>query len=350
MAVPGRLAGAEQGRALQQCALLLEAGLPLVSALDLRASLDVRPSTRELWRQLARAVESGTPLSTAMRSLGDVVDPFVAGMVDAGEQSGELPAMLERAGATLIQRADVGQAVRRALSYPMTVLCVAGLVMLALTWRVVPLFAELFSGLGVPLPWPTRVLLDASAAVERWGLMAMVGSAGSGLWWWHWRRQGRGRRAWRLLLGRLPFSGDVLRRSSVTGACRMLAMLLRAGLPLTDALATTALCAEEPQARLALLRLRRAVSRGDGLRLALERDGWWPPLIVECASVGETTGRLDTMLLNAAETCERDLRHDLATALTLIEPVVMVLVGGVVAVMVLSLYLPLFSLMQTMGR
>ncbi|MBM3781224.1 MAG: type II secretion system F family protein [Acidobacteria bacterium] len=350
MAAPGRLAGAEQGRALQQCALLLEAGLPLVSALDLRASLDVRPSTRELWHQLARAVESGTPLSAAMRRLGDAVDPFVAGMVDAGEQSGEMPAMLERAGATLIQRADTGQAVRRALSYPMTVLSVAALVMLGLTWRVVPLFAELFSGLGVPLPWPTRALLEASALLGRWGLMAVLGCAVLGLWWWQWRRQGRGRRAWRALLGRLPFSGRVLRGASVTGACRMLAMLLRAGLPLTDALATTALCADEPEARLALLRMRRAVLRGDGLRAALERDRWWPPLVIECASVGETTGRLDTMLLNAAETCERELRHDLATALTLIEPAVMVLVGGVVAAMVLSLYLPLFSLMQTLGR
>jgi type II secretory pathway component PulF len=346
----GRLAGAEQGRALQQCALLLEAGLPLVSALELRASLDARPATQNLWWQLARAVESGTSLSMALRRLGSAVDPFVAGMAEAGEQSGELPAMLDRAGATLMQRADTAQAVRRALSYPMTVLGVAALVMLALIRWVVPLFAELFSGLGVPLPWPTRLLLEASAVLDRWGLAGVLMSAALGLVWWHWHRGRRGRRAWRTLLGRIPFAGSVLRRSAVAGGCRTLAMLLRAGLPLTEALATTAMCADEPGARLALLRLRRAVSKGDGLRVALERDGWWPPLVVECASVGEMTGRLDTMLLNAAETSERDLKHDLATALTLLEPAVMVVVGAVVAAMVLSLYLPLFSLMQTMGR
>lgn len=350
MAATGRLAGAEQGRALQQCALLLEAGLPLVAALDLRAALDVRPSSRALWHDLARAVEAGTPLSVALRRLGRVVDPFVAGMVDAGEQSGELPAMLERAGTTLIQRAETGQAVRRALSYPIAVLCVAGGVMLALMWRVVPLFAELFEGLGVPLPWSTRVLLETSAGLDRWGLSGVLTTIAIGLVWWHWHRGRRGRRVWRTLLGRLPFAGGVLQRTAVAGGCRMLAMLLRAGLPLTEALAITAKCAEEPDARLALLRLRRAVSRGDGLRVALERDRWWPLLVVQCASVGETTGRLDTMLMNAAETCERDLRHDLATALTLLEPAVMVLVGGVVGAMVLSLYLPLFSLMQTMGH
>ena len=347
---PRRLGGMDQGRALQQCALLLDAGLPLVSALDLRASLEGTPVTREMWRQLARAVESGVPLSTALRRQGGAVDLFVAGMVDAGEQSGELAAMLDRAGATLIQRAETGQAVRRALSYPVTVLCISGLVLLALVWRVVPLFAELFESLGVPLPWPTRMLLETSVLVSRWGPGALMLGATLGLRWRLWSRAGRGRRAWRAFLGRMPVTGRVLRQSSVAECCRMLAMLLRAGLPLTDALATTALCMEEPAARVALLRLKRAVSRGDGLRTALVLDPWWPPLVVECASVGETTGRLDTMLLKAAEACERDLRRDVATALTLLEPAVMVLVGGGVAAMVLSLYLPLFSLMQTMGR
>ena len=345
-----RLEGAEQGRALQQCALLLESGLPLVSVLDLRASLEARPASRALWAHLARAVESGTPLSEALRLLGQRVDPFVSGMVDAGEQSGELPAMLERAGATLIHRADTRQAVQRALSYPVAVLGVAVLVMVALLWRVVPLFAELFASLGVALPWPTRVLLETGALLNRWGTAGVALMATAMAAWWAWRHSRRGRRAWRALLGRLPFVGPVLQQSAAAGACRMLAMLLKAGLPLIDALAVTARCSDEPAARLALLALRRAVARGDRLRDALERDWWWPPLVIECVAVGETTGRLDVLLLNAADTCDRDLRHDLARHLALLEPVVMVLVGGVVAGMVLSLYLPLFSLMQTMGR
>ena len=339
-----RLEGAEQGRALQQCALLLESGLPLVSVLDLRASLEARPASRALWAHLARAVEAGTPLSEALRRLGHRVDPFVSGMVDAGEQSGELPAMLERAGATLIHRADTRQAVQRALSYPVAVLGVAVLVMVALLWRVVPLFAELFASLGVALPWPTRVLLETGALLNRWG------AAGVALLATAWRHSRRGRRAWRALLGRLPFVGPVLQQTAAAGACRMLAMLLKAGLPLIDALAVTARCSDEPAARLALLALRRAVARGDRLRDALERDQWWPALVIQCVAVGETTGRLDVLLLNAADTCDRDIRHDLASHLALLEPVVMVLVGGVVAGMVLSLYLPLFSLMQTMGR
>jgi type IV pilus assembly protein PilC len=346
----GRIAGAEQGRALQQCAWLLEAGLPLVSALELRASLDARPSTRALWTHLARAVESGVPLSVALRRLGSAVEPFVAGMVDAGEQSGELPAMLDRAGATLVQRADTSHAVRRALSYPVTVLGVAGVVMLALVWRVVPLFAELFGSLGVPVPWPTRLLLEVSAGLDQWGPVGVLTMSIAGLVWWKWSGGRRGQRVWRGLLGRLPIVGGVLRQSAVAGGCRMLAMLLRAGLPLTEALLTTAVCAEEPGARMALLRLRRAVLKGDALRTALERDPWWPLLVVQCASVGESTGRLDTMLLNAAETCERDLRHDLSRALALLEPAVMVLVGGVVGAMVVALYLPLLSLMQSVGR
>jgi len=345
-----RLDGAEQGRALQQCALLLESGLPLVSVLDLRASLEARAASRALWAHLARAVESGTPLSVALRRLGQGVDPFVSGMVDAGEQSGELPAMLERAGTTLILRADTRQAVQRALSYPVAVLGVAALVMVGLLWRVVPLFAELFASLGVPLPWPTRVLLETGALLNRWGTAGVGLMAAATVAWWTWRHTRHGGRAWRTLVGRLPFVGPVLQQTAAAGACRMLAMLLRAGLPLTEALAVTARCSEEPAARLALLALRRAVARGDRLRDALERDRWWPPLVIECVAVGETTGRLDVLLLNAAETCDRDIRHDLARHLALLEPVVMVLVGGVVAGMVLSLYLPLFSLMQTMGR
>ncbi|MPY90539.1 MAG: hypothetical protein GEU99_21780 [Luteitalea sp.] len=330
--------------ATRQLAMMLEAGLPLVQALDVLARQGTPRRFAHVLRALSQDVARGRALSEAMHLHPQIFSSVYTSTVAAGERAGALAPTLARVAAHLDRHAALLARLRTALAYPAFVMGVTVVVVLFLVWRVVPAFASLFAGLDAPLPGPTRFVV----ATSRWlaaitpALVCVAAGVAVGL--------GRARRTRRggLFLDRvivgLPGFGRLVRDAATAQCCRTLSTLVAAGVPLIEALNVAARTAGNRAVETSLVAARDRTARGELLSTALAATGRWPPLMLQMVQVGETTGALDTMLDRAAEAAEAALDTATQMIVTLAEPVLILILGVVVGGLVVSLYLPLFEL------
>jgi type IV pilus assembly protein PilC len=327
----------------QELAALLKAGLPLFQSLDIMLERQRDPVFRRSLETVREKVKSGIALSDAFRDEADLYPPILAASLVAGERSGSLDAVLRRFASHLRLNQALKKKAVSASIYPIVLLAMMGVLVGILLVVVIPQFKSFYEGLGAELPLATRILL-ATASGVRANLPWIVGAvAGGGLGLLYWlRRQGSGVAIDAALL-RLPYFGGLMRMYATSQLMRTLATLLAGGLPLVNALDVAAASVGNRAMGQAVGGATGRIREGASLTTALESTGMLEALPLEMVKVGEQTGSLGDMLNSVGDFYDEELDTRMATVLTLVEPVLLVVMAVIVAAMLLAFYLPMFQ-------
>ncbi len=331
---------------VRQFSVMIDAGLPLVQCLDILGTQEEDKNFAEVILQTRTSVESGASLADAMRKHPKAFDALFTNMVAAGESGGILDTILKRL-ATYIEKAVklTGQ-VKAAMVYPIAVITIATLVVAVILWKVIPTFAELFSGLGAELPLPTRVVIWMSGAlVSYFPIMAVILVIAA----WGFRtyyKTNNGRHVIDGLVLKMPILGLIMRKIAVARFCRTLATLISSGVPILDGLEITAKTAGNAIIEDAVMATRTSIEHGETIAAPLKETAVFPAMVVQMISVGEATGALDTMLAKIADFYEEEVDTAVAGLLTLLEPIMIAILGVVVGGIVIAMYLPIFDLIS----
>lgn len=329
----------------RQFSVMIDAGLPLVQCLEILAGQQENKTFESVLTTTRASVEGGSTLSAAMRQHDKVFDALYVNLVEAGEAGGILDTILQRLANYIEKNVKLKRAVKSALVYPVAVLGVAAGVITLLLWKVVPIFATLFLGLGVDLPLPTRIVIMLSNFVGSiFGLMILVVIIGLviGLKVWHGTPQGRFILDGVLL--KLPLVGILLRKIAVARFTRTLGTLISSGVPILEGLDITARTAGNAVIEKALGQVRKALEQGKNLADPLKETSVFPGMVTQMIGVGEQTGAMDAMLQKIADFYEEEVDAAVKDLLAALEPAMIVFLGVVVGGIVISMYLPLFSL------
>ncbi len=329
----------------RQFSVMIDAGLPLVQCLEILASQQENKLFQKVLTGTRAAVEGGSNLSTAMKQYPKVFDPLYSNMVEAGETGGILDTILQRLSTYIEKNVKLKAAVKSALIYPIGVISIAGGVITLLLWKVVPIFATLFAGLGVDLPLPTKIVIGLSNFVGSiFGLLIVVGIAGGifGLKVWYGTPQGRF--IMDSIILKLPVLGILMRKIAVARFTRTLGTLISSGVPILEGLDITAKTSGNAVVERALFQVRRSLEEGKSLTEPLKDSAVFPGMVTQMIAVGEQTGAMDAMLQKIADFYEDEVDAAVKDLLTALEPIMIVFLGTVVGGVVISMYLPLFTL------
>jgi len=333
----------------QEFAALLRSGLPVLQGLRLMADRQREPVFKEILDDVVRRVQSGSELSAAFAKHGESLPQLFPATLKAGERSGELEAVIRRFVRYLKLITEARTKVVSALVYPATLVGLSLLLIAVMAVYVVPKFTEFFSALNSELPLLTRMTLGFSSfmsnnwAVILIGIAILAGVGGP------WSRTPSGTRVLDRVKLRVPVLGSVFRRLAMSEFARSLSTLLAGGIPVIPALEDSVAAVGNAHMRRVLEPMIPKVREGMALYAALEACGESPEIVVEMTKVGEETGSLDMMLGNASDFLDEEVDTLLQRVLVLIEPIMLILMGGIVATLLISVYLPLFSMLSQVG-
>jgi MSHA biogenesis protein MshG len=323
---------------------LLRSGVPILRALQALLESTSHAGMQRMLTDLKNGLDSGLTLSQAMLKHPQVFDRFYVAMVRVGETSGRLTEAFDRLHEHTEFQLQMRNQVKAALRYPQFVLAAMAIALVVINIFVIPAFAKVFMGLKTPLPWMTRLLLASSKfMLHGWPFMA----AGAGLTWWGARRslaQPQGRLWWDRTKLRLPIAGPVLNKGALSRSCRGLATVLRSGVPVLEGLQLAATVAENAHIEQAVLGMRGAVERGESLLAAARKAGIFTPIVLQMIMVGEESGTLDEMLDEVGLLYQREVEYELKTMSQQIEPILILFLGGLVLVLALGVFLPMWDL------
>jgi len=329
----------------RQFSVMIDAGLPLVQCLEILASQQENKTFQKVLTGTRGSVEGGSTLSSAMKQYPKVFDPLYTNMVEAGETGGILDTILQRLSTYIEKNVKLQRAVKSALVYPIGVLTVAAGVITLLLWKVVPIFATLFAGLGVDLPLPTKIVIALSNFVGSiFGLLILVGIAAIIFGMKIWYGTPGGRMAIDSTILKLPVLGILLRKIAVARFTRTLGTLISSGVPILEGLDITAKTSGNAVIEKALTKVRKSLEEGKSLTEPLKESEVFPGMVTQMIAVGEQTGAMDAMLQKIADFYEEEVDAAVKDLLTALEPIMIVFLGLVVGGVVISMYLPLFSL------
>ena len=329
----------------RQFSVMIDAGLPLVQCLEILASQQENKFFQKVLTNTRSMVEGGATLSTAMRSSPKVFDGLYVNMVEAGETGGILDIILQRLSTYIEKNVKLQRAVKSALVYPVGVLSVAAGVITLLLWKVVPIFATLFTGLGVTLPLPTKIVIALSNFIGSYfGLLIFLAIVGAIVGVWQWYQTPQGKFVLDTIVLKLPVLGILMRKIAVARFTRTLGTLISSGVPILEGLDITAKTSGNAVVERALQKVRKALEEGKSLTEPLKESEVFPGMVTQMIAVGEQTGAMDAMLQKIADFYEEEVDAAVKDLLTALEPVMIVFLGVVVGGVVISMYLPLFSL------
>jgi type IV pilus assembly protein PilC len=328
----------------RQFSVMIDAGLPLVQCLEILAGNQENITFQKTLTGVRTTVEGGATLAAAMRLYPKVFDDLTTNMVEAGEAGGILDTILQRLAVYVEKAVKLKGAVKSALVYPVTVITFALLIVAALLKFVVPIFKNLFASLDVALPLMTRVVIGLSNIVGQfWWLMLLV-IVSVVMAVKYTRQTPKGRYFFDALLLKLPVVGMLLRKIAVARFTRTLGTLITSGVPILDGLQITARTSGNAVLEEALMKVRKAIEEGRTIVDPLREAGVFPNMVCQMIGVGEATGAMDTMLQKIADFYEEEVDVATGDMLTLLEPIMIGFLGVLVGGIVISLYLPLFSL------
>jgi len=329
----------------RQFSVMIDAGLPLVQCLEILSSQQENKTFQKVLAGTRGAVEGGSTLSAAMKQYPKVFDPLYTNMVEAGETGGILDTILQRLAAYIEKNVKLQRAVKSALVYPIGVLTIAAAVITLLLWKVVPVFATLFAGLGVDLPLPTRIVIGLSHFVGSiFGFLIFVAIIGFVVGLKVWYGTPGGRMAIDTIILKLPVLGLLMRKIAVARFTRTLGTLISSGVPILEGLDITAKTSGNAVIEKALTQVRKSLEEGKSLTDPLKESEVFPGMVTQMIAVGEQTGAMDAMLQKIADFYEEEVDAAVKDLLTALEPIMIVFLGLVVGGVVISMYLPLFSL------
>jgi len=331
---------------VRQFSVMIDAGLPLVQCLDILGTQEEDKNFAAVILQTRTDVESGASLADAMRKHPKTFDPLFTNMIAAGEAGGILDTILKRLATYIEKAVKLAGQVKSAMIYPVAVIVIAGVVVGVILWKVIPTFAQLFSGLGAELPLPTRVVIALSDNLVKFFpvLLVAVGIIG-----WAFRQYystENGRRTVDATVLKMPVLGPIMRKIAVARFCRTLSTLISSGVPILDGLEITAKTSGNAVIEDAIMSTRKSIERGETISAPLKETNVFPSMVTQMIGVGEATGALDTMLGKIADFYEEEVDAAVAGLLTLLEPIMIAVLGIVVGGIVIAMYLPIFDLIS----
>ena len=333
----------------RQFSVMIDAGLPLVQCLEILGTQDPDANFGATILQVRADVENGESLADAMRKHPKAFDALFTNMVAAGEAGGILDTILKRLATYIEKAVKLKSQVKSAMVYPVAVIVIAGVVVAAILWKVIPTFAGMFASLGAELPLPTRIVIKLSDLIVRFGWMGLVGLGALGWGFKTYYATERGRRVVDSIVLKLPVLGLIMRKIAVARLCRTLATLIASGVPILDGLEITARTSGNAIVEDAILATRKSIEGGNTIAQPLKETAVFPSMVVQMIGVGETTGALDTMLGKIAEFYEEEVDAAVAGLLTLLEPVMIAFLGVIVGGIVVAMYLPIFDLISKLA-
>ncbi|HSC78351.1 MAG TPA: type II secretion system F family protein [Candidatus Acidoferrales bacterium] len=345
----GGVSAKEMSIFTRQLSTMIDAGLPLVQSLEILASQQDNKTFQKTLTGVRSAVESGSTLANALRQFPKVFDDLYTNMVEAGEAGGILDNVLQRLAVYIEKNVKLKAAVKSAMIYPTAVIAIMMLIVFALMKWVVPVFTKLFLDLGVPLPLPTRIVMNISFVVQSFWWLMGLGLIGAIFAVRAYYATPGGRYLIDSMLLRIPLIGILLRKVATARFCRTLGTLLSSGVPILDGLTITARTSGNAVIERALMAVRKAVEEGRTLVEPLKNSGVFPSMVSQMIGVGEQTGALDAMLSKIADFYEEEVDTAVKDLLTIMEPIILVMIGVIVGGIVISLYLPLFDLIGKLG-
>ena len=328
----------------RQLATMIDAGLPIMQALDLLARQTENKTFSGVIAKVKHEVESGSALAESLTKHPKVFDELYINMVSAGEVGGMLDTILTRLAAYMEKAVKLKSKVKSALIYPISIISVAVLVTALLLIYVIPVFGDMFASFGEELPLPTQIAINLSDIAIAYFWYIVAGSVGAvfGIRTYH--KTERGRRVMDGLLLKLPVFGDIFRKAAVARFTRTLSTLVSSGVPILDSLAITGKTAGNKVIENAVLAARQSISEGRTLTDPLIESQVFPPMVCQMINVGETTGALDTMLSKIADFYDDEVDTAVSNLTTLMEPMVILFLGVIIGGLVVSMYMPIFQL------
>src|SRR6266853_4564711 len=331
---------------VRQFSVMIDAGLPLVQCLDILGNQEEDKNFAEVILQTRSAVEGGAALADAMKRFPNSFDSLYTNMIAAGEAGGVLDTILKRLAVYIEKAVKLKGQVKSAMIYPIAVVVIAGLVVGVILWKVIPTFASLFSGLGADLPMPTRVVIALSDNLVRYFPIIIVGAGAAGYFFKKYYATEPGRRVVDATVLKMPILGQIMRKIAVARFCRTLSTLISSGVPILDGLEITAKTSGNAVVEDAIMVTRKSIERGETIAAPLKETKVFPAMVTQMIGVGEATGALDTMLAKIADFYEEEVDTAVAGLLTLLEPIMIAMLGIVVGGIVIAMYLPIFDLIS----
>ncbi len=329
----------------RQMATMMKAGVPLLQSFDIIGEGFDNPNMRKLVDDLKQEVAAGNSFATALRKKPQYFDDLYCNLVDSGEQSGALETLLDRV-ATYKEKTEALKAkIKKAMNYPIAVVLVAIIVSAILLIKVVPQFQEVFANFGAELPAFTLMVIGLSEALQEWWFIVLVGLIAGAFAFKEAHKRSEKFRNWfdRLLL-KVPVVGDILYKSSVARFARTLSTTFAAGVPLVDALDSVAGATGNVVFRSATMKVKNDVSTGMQLNFSMRTTGTFPTMAVQMTAIGEESGSLDEMLAKVATFYEDEVDNMVDSLTSLMEPMIMAVLGVLVGGLIIAMYLPIFQL------
>ncbi|HNS57161.1 MAG TPA: type II secretion system F family protein [Smithellaceae bacterium] len=328
---------------------MINAGLPLIQCLDLLAQQEQNKTFKEIIKKVKEDVESGASLTEALKKHPDVFDELFINLIAAGEAGGILDIILGRLSAYMEKAMKLKSQVKGAMTYPAAVLVISIGVVALLLIKVIPVFKKMFEGMGGELPGPTQFLVNASEFAQSywWVMVGIIVAVVVAFGRFYKTEKGR----WSIdsLLLKAPIFGPLLKKVAVAKFSRTLSTMMNSGVPILEGLNIVSKTAGNVVVESALIKTRQNISEGRTIAEPLSETGIFPPMVVQMIAVGEATGALDTMLSKIADFYDDEVDAAVAAMTALLEPVMMVFLGGVVGGMIIAMYLPIFKMASVVG-
>jgi type IV pilus assembly protein PilC len=333
----------------RQFSVMIDAGLPLVQCLDILGNQEEHKYFQQVILQTRTDVEGGQSLADAMKRHPKVFDALYTNMIAAGEAGGILDVILQRLSTYIEKVVKLRNQVKSAMIYPAAVVTIACFVVYIILWKVIPVFEQLFAGVGGEMPFITVVVIGTSNFLGRNSIWMLPLLVVIGFLINRYHKTHRGRRVIDGLLLKVPVLGMLLRKIAVARFCQTLATLTSSGVPILDGLEITAKTSGNAIIEDAVMAVRKSVEEGRTLSEPLAETKVFPPMVVQMINVGEQTGALDQMLSKIAEFYEEEVDTAVAGLMKLIEPVLITVLGGIIGTIVAAMYLPLYSVLSQIG-
>ncbi|HSI37543.1 MAG TPA: type II secretion system F family protein [Methylotenera sp.] len=334
----------------RQLATMMKSGVPLLQAFDIVGKGHSNPAVAKLLGDIKADVETGSSLSAAFRKYPLYFDALFCNLVGAGEQAGILDTLLDRLATYKEKILAIKSKIKSALFYPISIIVVAFVITAVIMIFVIPAFKDLFSSFGADLPAPTLIVMSISDIFVTWW-WAIFGSIGFGLWFFFytWKRSLSMQATMDRLLLKIPLFGELIRKATIARWTRTLSTMFAAGVPLVEALDSVAGAAGNRVYYDATKKIQSEISTGTSLTVAMQNSEVFPNMVLQMTSIGEESGALDSMLSKVADFFEAEVDDAVEGLSSLMEPIIMVVLGVLIGGMVIAMYLPIFKLGQVVG-
>ncbi len=331
----------------RQLATMMKAGVPLLQAFDIVGKGHSNPAVAKLLGDIKADVETGSSLSASFRKYPLYFDSLFCNLVGAGEQAGILDTLLDRLATYKEKIMAIKGKIKSALFYPISIIVVAFVITAVIMIFVIPAFKELFDGFGADLPAPTLIVMAISAIFVKWW-WAIFGAIGGALWFFFytWKRSVKMQSTMDRLTLKLPIIGDVIRKATIARFARTLSTMFSAGVPLVEALDSVAGASGNRVYYDATKRIQSEISTGTSLTVAMQNANVFPNMVLQMTAIGEESGALDSMLSKVADFYEAEVDDAVDAMSSLMEPVIMVVLGTLIGGLVIAMYLPIFKMGQ----